>query len=59
MNLKQEKITKHEKEMVCPICGHITKVEWQDIDRIWLEVDRVYETRWDCPIAPEGVRQTA
>lgn len=33
--------------------------EFQDIDRIWLEVDRVYETRWDCIIEPEGVRQAA
>jgi len=31
--------------------------EWKDgFDRIWFEVDRVYETRWDCSIAPEGVR---
>ena len=22
--------------------------EWQDIERTWREVDRVYETRWDC-----------
>jgi len=28
-------------------------------DRVWFEVDRVYETRWDCPIAPEGVRRAA
>jgi hypothetical protein len=33
--------------------------EFQDTDRIWLEVDRVYETRWDCPIEPEGVRRAA
>lgn len=28
-------------------------------DRIWFEVDRVYEDRWDCPITPEGVRRAA
>ena len=22
--------------------------KWQDIDRTWLTVDQVYETRWDC-----------
>ena len=57
--LKKEVITKNTKEFPCPECGHINKVEWQDIDRTWLKVDRVYETRWDCRIEPEGVRQTA
>ena len=33
--------------------------EFQDIDRIWFEVDRVYETRWDCMAVPEGVRAVA
>lgn len=28
-------------------------------DRVWFEVDKVYETRWDCPIEPERVRQAA
>ena len=32
---------------------------WQDKDRTWLEVDRVYETRWDCMLVPEGVRLVA
>lgn len=33
--------------------------DWQDVDRIWLEVDRVYETRWDCNPMPERVRLAA
>ena len=32
---------------------------FQDIDRTWLTVDLVYETRWDCMVTPEGVRQAA
>ncbi len=32
---------------------------WQDEDRIWLEIDRVYETRWDCLPVPERVRRAA
>jgi hypothetical protein len=28
-------------------------------DRVWFEVDRVYETRWDCMAGPEGVRRAA
>lgn len=32
---------------------------FQDINRTWLTVDLVYETRWDCMTAPEGVRQVA
>ena len=35
------------------------KTWWQDIGRTWLTVDQVYETRWDCMAAPEGVRQAA
>ena len=27
-----------------------------DDENLVLEVERVYETRWDCPIMPEGVR---
>ncbi len=50
--LRYEKRTEHKKEVVCPDCGHITKVEWQDIERTWVEVERVYLTRWDCPIQP-------
>lgn len=34
-------------------------LDWDKNDRIWLEVDRVYETRWDCSIEPERVRQAA
>ena len=27
--------------------------EWQDgFDLVWFEIDRVYETRWDCPAEP-------
>lgn len=59
MSREKVVITKHVKETVCPKCGYIIKIEWQDIDRTWLEVDRVYETRWDCIIAPEGVRLAA
>ncbi len=34
--------------------------EWLDgFDLVWFEVDRVYETRWDCLIKPEGVRCAA
>lgn len=43
-------------------CGaeiKITEEMWQDISRTWEEVDRVYETRWDCPNKSEGVRQAA
>lgn len=32
---------------------------YQDIERTWEEVDRVYETRWDCIPMPERVRQAA
>lgn len=31
--------------------------EWLDgFDLVWFEVDRVYETRWDCMAVPERVR---
>lgn len=31
--------------------------EWLDgFDLVWFEVDRVYETRWDCVPVPERVR---
>ena len=31
--------------------------EWIDgFDLVWFEVDRVYDTRWDCMAEPEGVR---
>lgn len=30
-----------------------------DDENLVTEVERVYETRWDCLIAPEGVRQAA
>ena len=34
--------------------------EWIDgFDRVWFEVDKVYETRWDCSIEPERVRRAA
>ena len=34
--------------------------EWQDgFDLVWFEVDRVYETRWDCIAMPERVRRAA
>ncbi len=34
--------------------------EWLDgFDLVWFEVDKVYETRWDCSIKPEGVRLVA
>ena len=36
-----------------------TTVDFQDIERTWLTVDQVYETRWDCMVVPEGVRQAA
>lgn len=32
--------------------------KWQDESRTWTTVDEVYETRWDCSIEPEGVRQS-
>lgn len=32
---------------------------YQDIERIWEEVDRVYATRYDCKPVPEKVRQAA
>lgn len=28
-------------------------------DLVWFEVDRVYETRWDCMAEPERVRRAA
>lgn len=34
-------------------------IDWDYNDRLWLEVDRVYETRIDCPIKLEGVQQAA
>lgn len=33
--------------------------DWQDDNRCWTEVDRVYETRWDCCTVPEEVRRSA
>ena len=43
-------------------CGQfLIRANWQlgyqDIERIWEEVDRVYETRRDCKLVPEGVRR--
>jgi hypothetical protein len=35
------------------------KAGYQDIERTWEEVDRVYATRWDCIGVPEGVRHAA
>ena len=32
---------------------------YQDIERTWEEVDRVYETRWDCMAVPGGARRQA
>jgi hypothetical protein len=32
---------------------------YQDIERICIEVERVYETRIDCMAVPEGVRRAA
>jgi hypothetical protein len=42
-------------------CSQFSLIEtaWQDIERIWLTVDQVYETRWDCHTTPEGVRRAA
>ena len=37
----------------------VTVVVWQDEDRTWIEVERVYATRYDCPSVPEGVRCAA
>lgn len=37
----------------------LAEEDWQDVDRCWIEVERVYETRWDCSIKPERVRQAA
>ena len=33
-------------------------VLWQSLD-VWMSVDQVYETRWDCPSAPGGARRAA
>lgn len=31
--------------------------EWLNgFDLVWFEIDRVYETRWDCVVVPERVR---
>lgn len=35
------------------------RVCWQDIERTWLTVDQVYETRWDCMAVPGGARKVA
>jgi hypothetical protein len=35
------------------------KGNWQDQNRTVVEVERVYETRWDCCIVPDGVRHAA
>ncbi len=37
----------------------LSEEQFQDWERCWLEVDRVYETRWDCCIAPGRARQAA
>ena len=37
----------------------VLKNGFQDLERTWMTVDLVYETRWDCPVAPERVRQAA
>lgn len=43
-------------EILAQIAG---EEDWQDWDRCWLEVDRVYETRWDCMAVPGGARKVA
>ena len=30
---------------------------YQDIERVWEDIDKVYATRWDCKLMPEGVRR--
>lgn len=34
--------------------------DWlEGFDRVWFEIDRVYETRWDCMPVPGGARIAA
>ena len=33
--------------------------DWQDAERTWIEVERVYETRFDCKPMPGGARLVA
>lgn len=33
-------------------------VAWQSLD-VWMTVDQVYETRWDCRSVPGGARRAA
>jgi hypothetical protein len=33
-------------------------VHWQSLD-VWMTVDQVYETRWDCSSVPGGARNAA
>lgn len=47
MILRKEKITKYTKTFICS-CGKEHTIEWQDIERIYTEVERVYATRYDC-----------
>lgn len=42
---------------ICAKPVDIDAENWQDMDRCWVEVERVYETRWDCKCEPEGVWQ--
>jgi len=39
---------KHAKKLHDAIAKIVTFEEFQDIERTWLTVELVYETRWDC-----------
>ena len=45
---------KHNKTRTTIIKQIFKNGGWQDIDRTWLTVDQVYETRWDCISATAG-----
>lgn len=51
--MKKKKILATKTITCSGLAQVITVTVWQDIDRTWLEVDRVYATRYDCMAGPE------
>jgi hypothetical protein len=39
------------------VMANLNEDRWQDEERTWMDVDLVYETRWDCTAAPVGDRR--
>ncbi len=44
------------KNVICPDCGKTIRVTWQDEERTYVEIERVYATRIDCMSVTAGGR---